>query len=89
MLDTVPDKVLVCSIEGKDDLKTTPIYNNRQMREFFGQSFVTTKTQSSHTERNPKAPSKKTTSKVRRLTAFTKRIFRQRENPIQDGQNDL
>jgi len=41
MLDTVPDKVLVCSVEGKDDLKATPIYNNRQMREFFGQSFVT------------------------------------------------
>ena len=40
MLDTVPDKVLVCSVEHKDDLKATPLYENRQMREFFGKSFV-------------------------------------------------
>ena len=40
MLDTVPDKVLVCSIERKDDLKAQPLYNNRQMKEFFGQSLV-------------------------------------------------
>lgn len=29
MLDTVPDKVLVCSMERKDDLKAKPLYNNR------------------------------------------------------------
>lgn len=41
MLDTVPDKVLVCTIENKkDEVKAKPIFNNRQMKEFFGQSFV-------------------------------------------------
>jgi len=36
MLDTVPDKVLVCSIERRDDFQAHPLYNNRQMKEFFG-----------------------------------------------------
>ena len=36
MLDTVPDKVLVCSKESNVDIQPKPIYNNRQMREFFG-----------------------------------------------------
>ena len=40
MLDTVPDKVLVCSKESNDDIQAKPVYNNRQMRSFFGQSFV-------------------------------------------------
>ena len=41
ILDTVPDKVLVCSNERQDDRQAQPLYNNRQMKEFFGQSFVT------------------------------------------------
>jgi len=40
MLDSVPDKVLVCSFERHNELKPIPMYNNRQMREFFGGSLV-------------------------------------------------
>ena len=49
MLDTVPDKVLVCSIESNADIQPKPVYNNRQMRQFFGQSFVKEEESSSKT----------------------------------------
>ena len=32
MLDTVPDNVLVCSIDCQDDFQARPLYNNRQMK---------------------------------------------------------
>ena len=39
LLDTVPDKVLICSqkVEGQD---LRPLYSNRQMRDFYGEDLV-------------------------------------------------
>lgn len=42
LLDSVPDKVLVCSLDRDTDLRPRPIYNNLRMQEFFGNSLVTT-----------------------------------------------
>jgi len=41
LLDTVPAKVLVYSNECQEDSQAQILYNNRQMKELFGQSFVT------------------------------------------------
>ena len=41
LLDAVPAKVLVYSNERQDECQAEPLYNNRQMKEFFCQSFVT------------------------------------------------
>ncbi len=68
MLDSVPDKVLVCSFDRDEDLKPRPLYNNLQMRQFFGCSLVV----------NNKAPRQSSSgrqNKVRRQTTFEKRIF--------------
>ena len=43
VLDSVPDNVLVCSNEQDKDIRPQPLYNNRQMREFFGGSLVSTR----------------------------------------------
>ena len=39
MLDAVPDQVMICSNEHSDS-ETQPLYNNLQMRQFFGTDVV-------------------------------------------------
>ena len=89
MLDTVPDKVLVCSVERKNDLKAQPLYNNRQMKEFFGQSLVEEK-QKQVSRPNPfvlQVVSSRRPKKLRRQPAFNKRMFQQREDPLVEERN--
>ena len=52
MLDTVPDNVLVCKFaQDDDDLKPSPLYNNRQMRQFFGGCLVADEKRKNHTKK--------------------------------------
>ena len=77
MLDSVPDKVLVCSFEHQNELKPKPMYNNRQMREFFGGSLVEKPKTEDKSKKNKKSAPKK--SQSFRHSTFEKRIFSQRE----------
>ena len=42
-MDTVPDKVLICS-QQKEGRALNPFYSNRQMRQFYAEDFVKEKT---------------------------------------------
>ncbi len=67
MLDTVPDNVLVCKFaQNDDDLKPSPLYNNRQMRQFFGGCLVTDEKRN-RAERKKKNPNK---IQMRKMTKF-------------------
>jgi len=79
MLDTVPDKVLVCTIERHDKAQSKHIFNNRQMNDFFGESFVRT-----GPPKKVKNAAKNWRKRVVRQEPFHKRIFRQRESTEND-----
>ena len=85
MLDTVPDKVLVCSIERQDEFQARPLYNNRQMKEFFGQSLVAEQKLTKKVSGSAKSK-KKRSGQLKSL--FKRRIFQQRENPGILDQNE-
>ena len=76
MLDTVSDKVLVCSTDSKEGLKTIPLYNNRQMKELFGQSLVTTEARSNNLDSAIAKIMNRPASKVKRTKPFHKRVFK-------------
>ena len=40
MMNVMPDKMLICSQDQLEDLKPRPLYNNRQMTQFFGTDLV-------------------------------------------------
>lgn len=84
MLDTVPDKVLICSKETNDDVQAKPIYNNRQMVQFFGQNFVIAESTKS---KQPIISQDGKKKKTRRLSAFKRRLFTQRKNLMDKERN--
>ena len=43
LLDTVPDKVLICSQEDISQEELSPLYSNQQMRQFYGEDLVKSK----------------------------------------------
>ena len=87
MLDTVPDKVLVCSIERKNDLKVQPLYNNRQMKEFFGQSLVVQKQKQISPPNVLQIGLSRKPKGRKRQSAFNRRMFQQREDPLVQEKN--
>ena len=76
MLDSVPDKVLVCNFSRDEDLKPSPLYNNRQMRQFFGVCLVNdAKKKKDRTKGNSSGRHSYEKPQVKRRSKFEQRIF--------------
>ena len=73
MLDSVPDKVLVCNFSSDEDFKPSPLYNNRQMRQFFGGCLVTDA--NSNGLKKPDSRSNNKKPRVKKRSKFEQRIF--------------
>ena len=76
MLDTVFDKVLVCSTDRKEGFKTIPLYNNHQMKEFFGKSLVTTEASKNNVDSVTARMINLPGSKAKRTKPFHERVFK-------------
>ena len=80
----MPDKLLVCSQEWLSDLKPEPLYNNRQMTQFFGTDLFMQAQESNKDDSN----TKKASRPPKKLSAFNKRIFKSRSDPWQAQARD-
>jgi len=77
MLDAVPDQVMICSNQHNDS-ETQPLYNNLQMRQFFGTDVVE-QSKKIKQARN-KAALGQEAKKVMRRNPFYNRVFMDRAN---------
>ena len=84
MLDAVPDQVMICSTDRSDTTETQPLYNNLQMRQFFG-SDVVSEVKNALKEKSKAAIEGDQTRKVRRRSRFYKRIFKDQANLLQEN----
>lgn len=87
MLDAVPDQVMICSTDHKDTTEIQPLYNNLQMRQFFGSDVVSEAKDALQAKLKAAAEGNQT-KRVRRRSRFFKRIFKDQANPLQENDDD-
>lgn len=83
MLDSVPDKVLVCSFERDAELRPSPIYNNRKMTQFFGADLVLDQEAKKNIKKSPAKPL------VKRKKMFEKRVFSSKNSLSENHNRDI
>ena len=66
LLDTVPDKVLICSQDVNSEEELCPLYSNQQMRQFYGEDLVKSKKKKVKTA---------TEKQIHQVTGLNKAIF--------------
>ena len=85
LLDTVPDKVLICSqkVEGQD---LRPLYSNRQMRDFYGEDLVKSKLSAESADKRKSEAKSPAKSQDEQAKGINKAIFSPIQNDLFGGQ---